>query len=410
MEVQEMSFKEFKFNPEAKYDLPIKWNKTLNVEEINHLKIFVNATDSFQARNLNIFTNYTLTFYNANVVEKWLSSCNMTFYQNQLNFAIWCSSAGCGISVNEHILTKNNLLSSVYRFHIYYQTRKLLEEMECPIPGESIFKEDDNKINMIKYQKLCNEFGVPTNTDFRYKGGENGGLGTMFNYASRIGYVPKHVAYNPKRFQFNVKTTNEVERIDYIFQESAIDGWKQFLLEHSNGFSKAGVIRLDDSIRTYVYCVLGSQAQTRANIVASLETQQYFVNLLEKNISSMFSIPESIGQYENSITNTNSRINFVVGYGLYMMPSELVLKIGTIEKYNNHIIIAKEDSKIGLNENLNSKSEALTNINKLPIKVEPLPDKRTLPIVQINKLYLGIGFSALVFLVSRVFLGKSILK
>ena len=119
--------------------------------------------------------------------------------------------------------------------------------------GESIFKEDNNKINMIKYKKLCNEFEIPTNTDFRFKGGENGGLGTMFNYASRIGYVPKHAAYNPKRFQFNVKTTNEVEKIDYISQESAIDGWKQFVLEHSNGFLKTGVM-LADTLSTNRTC------------------------------------------------------------------------------------------------------------------------------------------------------------
>ena len=167
--------------------------------------------------------------------------------------------------------------------------------------GWSIFKADDNKINMIKYQKLCNEFGVSTNTDFRFKGGENGGLGTMFNYSAASvfrkhgnsndytqdppGYYPLHGTYNPVRHQFVNQSSKTVTKIDYIYQESAIDGWKQFLLEHSNGFSKAGVVRLDDSIRTYVYCVLGSQAQTRADIVAFLKTQQYFMNLLEQSIS-----------------------------------------------------------------------------------------------------------------------------
>jgi hypothetical protein len=92
-----------------------------------------------------------------------------------------------------------------------------------------------------------------------------------------------------------------------------------------------------------------------------------------------------------------------------MMPSEMVLQIGSIQRYNNNIIIAKEDAKIGLNESLNSKTDVLTNINKLPMKREPLSEKQTLPIVQnnnINKVYLGIGFSILVFLVSRAFLEK----
>jgi hypothetical protein len=75
----------------------------------------------------------------------------MSFYQNQLNFAVWCATSGCGVSV-EHLNSKENLLSSVFKFHIYYQTKKILEEMCCSIPGESIFNPKDNNINM--YDKI----------------------------------------------------------------------------------------------------------------------------------------------------------------------------------------------------------------------------------------------------------------
>src|SRR5271157_2151448 len=178
------AFNKFKFNPDANYGLPTKWDKQIKIEDVNKLKIFVNETDSFQANNLNIFTNYVLSFFNDNSIQKWLGSCNMSLYQNQQNFAVWCTSSGCGVSVNDHLNAKGDLLASVYKFHIYYQTRKILEELSCPIPGESIFDAMDNKVNMIKYQKLCNEFGVTKNNDFRFNGGDNGGLGTMYNYAS----------------------------------------------------------------------------------------------------------------------------------------------------------------------------------------------------------------------------------
>ena len=163
------------------YELPLKWDKKFDVEDISRLKIFVNDKDSFQAKNIDIFTNYVLTFFGEKLIQKWLSSCDMSFYQNQLNFAVWCASSGCGMSVNDHMNSKENLLSSVYKFHLYYQTRKILEELSCPIPGDSIFNTTDNRIDMLKYQKLCNEFGVKTNTDFRFKGGDSGGLGTMYN-------------------------------------------------------------------------------------------------------------------------------------------------------------------------------------------------------------------------------------
>ena len=68
-----------------------------------------------------------------------------------------------------------------------------------------------------------------------------------------------------------------------MWQKDAIDGWKHFLLEKSEKFTRAGFIRIDDSIRAYAYCILGAQAQTRSTIINSPETQQTFVDLLEKN-------------------------------------------------------------------------------------------------------------------------------
>ena len=164
--------------------------------------MYVNEQESFVARNLNIFTNYVLTFYNTTMINKWINGCDMTFYQNQLNFAIWCARSGCGVFLG-HSNTPHNLLSSVFKFCIYYQVRKLLQEMSCPLPGASLFNATDNHVNMMAYKKLCNEFNVNVNSDFRFKGGDNGGLGTMYNYATRTGYRPlTGTNYNLSKFQF----------------------------------------------------------------------------------------------------------------------------------------------------------------------------------------------------------------
>jgi hypothetical protein len=387
-----------------------KWDKQIKIENFSKLKIYVNEMDSFQANNLNIFTNYVLSFFNDETIQKWLGSCDMSFYQNQLNFAVWCASSGCGVSSKDHLNAKNNLLASVFRFHVYYQTRKILEEMSCPIPGESIFKTMDNNVNIIKYQKLCNEFGVRNNTDFRFKGGDHGGLGTMYNYASNIGYQPlKGFIYNSSRYQFIEQTTNEAIKIDYVRQDAAVEGWKQFMIEKSQGFTKAGVVRLDDSIRTYVYCVLGSQAQTRSSILTSKETQQYFVDLLELNIKSQFSIPESITKYEESITKTNSKIDYVVGIGLYMMPTDLVLKVESIQRYNNNIVVAREGVTIGHNEKLNNDAKAVSIIVSTPaanVTNVTQNDTGIKEDFQLNNVYLGIGVTAVAFFISYIFLSK----
>ena len=85
----------------------------------------------------------------------------------------------------------------------------------------------------------------------------------------------------------------------------------------------------------------------------SLECQQNFVDLLESNIKSLFSIPESIRKYQDATSNTNVRINYAVGIGLYMIPSNLVLQVGVIQKYNNNIVIADDSREIGENEDIN---------------------------------------------------------
>jgi len=385
------------------YELPLRWDKKFDACDLARLKVFVNEKDSFQANNINIFTNYVITFFSDNQVQKWLSSCDMSFYQNQLNFAVWCASSGCGVSVHDHLNTKENLMSSVYRFHIYYQTRKILEEMSCPIPGNSIFNASDNRIDMLKYQKLCNEFDVKTSTDFRFKGGDNSGLGTIYNYTSYKGYHPHSgVSYNSKDYQFIVKSTN-VNKIDYIKQDAATEGWKQFFLEMSNGFTRSGFVRLDDSIRTYSYCILGSQAQTRSNILSSAETQQNFVDLLEKNINSQFSIPESITQYQNSITSTNAKVDYVVSEGLYMIPSDLSLRVGAIHGYNNNILVAEKSLKIGHNESVNREQKVSKYSSDVKIeKLTPLEQ----PKADINNIYLYLGFSVLVFGACYLFLRK----
>jgi len=229
----------FKLNTDIRYHLPHNWNKK-KVGDLTTLKIYVDEQESFLARNLNMFTNYVLTFYNTTMINKWINGCNTNFYQNQLNFAVWCASSGCGVSL-KHLNTPHNLLSSVFKFHIYYQVRKVLQEMSCPLPGESLFNATDNHANMTAYKKLCNEFNVNVNSDFRFKGGDNGGLGTMYNYVTRTGYRPlTGTNYNPSRFQFIQQSTNRVIKIDYVLQKDAVDGWMQFSLDKSQGFTRAG--------------------------------------------------------------------------------------------------------------------------------------------------------------------------
>ena len=53
-----------------------------------------------------------------------------------MNFAVWCATAGCDVSVEDHLQATDPLLASLYRFHVYFTTRHILEELRVALPGE----------------------------------------------------------------------------------------------------------------------------------------------------------------------------------------------------------------------------------------------------------------------------------
>ena len=56
--------------------------------------------------------------------------------------------------------------------------------------------------------------------------------------------------------------------IDVICHNRDISrAWTTFILDKGQRFTQASVVRLNDSIRTYVWAILGSQAQTRSNVL-----------------------------------------------------------------------------------------------------------------------------------------------
>ena len=70
--------------------------------------------------------------------------------------------------------------------------------------------------------------------------------------------------------------------------QSMDDGWTGFMLEKSDEFTRAGIERINDSIRTYIYCLLGTQVQARTSIIGqsgtSPDAQKQFIKNFEDAI------------------------------------------------------------------------------------------------------------------------------
>ena len=65
-------------------------------------------------------------------------------------------------------------------------------------------------------------------------------------------------------------------------------------------------------------------------------------------------IREDIKHYQDTLSYALSKVNYSMGQNIYMLPSDMNLKIktGTV-RYNNKILISDEKFSLGKNENVN---------------------------------------------------------
>ena len=88
----------------------------------------------FQTRYPNMFEKYRLPHVSSDKLARTWNSNQMQFSQNQINFAVWCATTGCGVSAQDHLAAPDPLMRSLYYFHVYYQMCRILDEMQAPCP------------------------------------------------------------------------------------------------------------------------------------------------------------------------------------------------------------------------------------------------------------------------------------
>ena len=346
--------KTFQYNKNVKYKIPaINFNQNISYENevqkaLSQLDIYVTETDSFNIKMQNIFNVYAINFTSLSEAKLWLQKSNMKYYQNQLNFAVYCATTGCGISWNDHLNKPSlPLILSLFRFHVYFQTTLILNELECPLPGDNSFNELNNNINLSKYFKLCNEFNINPNTDFRCKSGSMSGLGIL--YTKEFGKVM------PEQDDIRQLNWNDLHLYFQNIQQQNNNGWIYFILENSEGFTQPGIQRINQSIRTYLICVLGAQVETRSSIIGNTSTafdaQKQFLVLFNDSIHNdkNKSIPEMIIRYQNYLDKSHVRLNYCIGPNLLIIPNDMILQMGNIIGYNNLIKTATSNQKFGIN-------------------------------------------------------------
>ena len=346
----------YKYNPDASYKpnggtyLQLITAKDLYIQNIT---VAENGghSDSFQVKFPNVFTNYPLGAVRVEDqrFKDW-DHYKFNMWQSQLNFAVFCASSACGVSV-EHLNAKEPMIRSIYRFHVYYHIRRILKILEIPLPYENSFNQYNNPYNHEKFIGICSEYGVSNDlTKWR----------------------------NQKYFSTWQSIAWETNKpgMSYINENS----FSRWIIEKSDGLTTLGLQKLSESVRDYAYLILTSQTSTRGPIVGhearNLDAQRTFLNTFENIVNMRVNIPEDIRRFQKTLQYARSKVDYAIGEFVYMLPSDMNLRIGNVRNYNNKILISSPSFKIGTNVKVNIDGKQAKLKDKPDVKFKEVDNRR----------------------------------
>ena len=374
-------------------------------------EIYVTPSDKFKIKFRDIFTDTVITHRSSHESKRWLAGPNFEYWPQQLNFAFFCATTGCGVSQRilfedkmrdgKNDLTDSELnlppqVRSFFWFHVYFTVRRILFELggvqnSPALPGDSAFSQTENKYDIPSFNRICAEFGISPNADFRFTKGDNHGLGSVFEYFTYSGYFKTPYKYPSKTAKFEDEggRASDGNLVPYIENTKARNQYEYFICPISHGLTSAGLNRINQSIESFCYSILGSQVNVRSSITgsqgSSIETQREFLSLVEDAIRSP-DISKSVQRFQLAIESAKVRLDLAISPGTWLLPSKMVVNTESVVGYNNKLKKATSFMKIGVNSDLNipvrhsvSKHNFGSGAVKLPYSgverkyIEPLP-------------------------------------
>ena len=393
---------ELTHNPNPKLEIPaVPFNsETLNTIKDNLVEqeIYVTPSDKFKIKFRDIFTDTVITHRSSHESRRWLAGPNFEYWSQTLNFAFFCATTGCGVSRRiliedkmrdgKNDLTDSELkippqVRSFFWFHVYFTVRRILFELGGPqnslaLPGDTAFSQTENKYDIPSFERICAEFGISPNADFRFTRGDNHGLGSVFEYFSYSGYTKTPYDYPSKETKFADEggRASDGNLVPYIENTEARNQYEYFLCPVSHGLTSAGLSRINQSIESFCYAILGSQVDVRSSISGSqgsaIETQRQFLSMVEDAIRNP-NISKSVQRFQLAIESAKVRLDLAISPGLWLLPSKMVVNTESVVGYNNKLKKATTFMRIGVNSDLNIPVRRSTQKHNLGSRAVKLP-------------------------------------
>ena len=373
---------ELTHNPNPKLEIPaVPFNsETLNTikDALVQQEIYVTPSEKFKIKFRDIFTDTVITHRSSHESRRWLAGPNFEYWPQTLNFAFFCATTGCGVSRRilfedkmrdgKNDLTDSELIlppqvRSFFWFHVYFTVRRILFELGgpqnfLPLPGDTAFNQTENKYDIPSFERICAEFGISPNADFRFTRGDNHGLGSVFEYFTNSGYTKTPFKYPSKETKFEDEggRASDGNLVPYIENTEARNQYEYFLCPVSHGLTSAGLSRINQSIESFCYAILGSQVDVRSSISGSqgsaIETQRQFLSMVESAIRNP-GISKSVQRFQLAIESAKVRLDLAISPGLWLLPSKMVVNTESVVGYNNKLKKATSFMRIGVNSDLN---------------------------------------------------------
>ena len=375
---------ELTHNPNPKLEIPaVPFNSEIREaytlkDALVQQEIYVTPSEKFKIKFRDIFTDTVITHRSSHESRRWLAGPNFEYFPQQLNFAFFCATTGCGVSRRilfedkmrdgKNDLTDSELklppqVRSFFWFHVYFTVRRILFELggvqnSLPLPGDTAFNQTENKYDIPSFERICAEFGISPNADFRFTRGDNHGLGSVFEYFTNSGYTKTPFKYPSKETKFEDEggRASDGNLVPYIENTEARNQYEYFLCPVSHGLTSAGLSRINQSIESFCYAILGSQVDVRSSISGSqgsaIETQRQFLSMVEDAIRNP-DISKSVQRFQLAIESAKVRLDLAISPGLWLLPSKMVVNTESVVGYNNKLKKATFFMKIGVNSDLN---------------------------------------------------------
>ena len=341
-------------------------------------EMYVTPSEKFKIRFRDIFTDTVITHRSSHESRRWLAGPNFEYWPQTLNFAFFAATTGCGVSRRilfedkmrdgKNDLTDSELklppqVRSFFWFHVYFTVRRILFELggpqnSLPLPGDTAFSQTENKYDIPSFERICAESGISPNADFRFTRGDNHGLGSVFEYFTNSGYTKTPFKYPSKETKFEDEggRASDGNLVPYIENTEARNQYEYFLCPVSHGLTSAGLSRINQSIESFCYAILGSQVDVRSSISGSqgsaIETQRQFLAMIEDAIRNP-DISKSVQRFQLAIESAKVRLDLAISPGLWLLPSKMVVNTESVVGYNNKLKKATTFMRIGVNSDLN---------------------------------------------------------